>query len=149
MYEIQVWLANCEFAHHSSGFSFLIPFCNAPSGGSFHPFHCRAGPPAWIWRRPFPRHLTRGANAEYNRVTASSHSRLVSMATTLSSPIPNTGGRLTFQRLSLVAVSGQRRHKHPMKSYAVCVLIIVCSAFRGSDRFTATVSIRQRQVQLA
>jgi hypothetical protein len=58
------------------------------------------------------------------------------MATPLSSPIPNTSRRLTFQRLSLAAVSGQQ-------SYGVCVLS--CSAFRGSDRFTATVSIRQRQ----
>jgi hypothetical protein len=31
---------------------------------------------------------------------------------TLSSPIPNNGSRLTFQRLSLAAVSGQRWHKH-------------------------------------
>ena len=35
--------------------------------------------------------------------------------------------------------------KHPMKSSGVYVLS--CSAFRGSDRFTATVSIRQRQVE--
>src|SRR6267378_7407913 len=89
--------------------------------------------------------LTRGANAGYNRVTTRSQSRLVSLATTLSSPIPNTSRRLTFQRLSLAAVSGQRRHKHPMKSYGVCVLS--CSAFRGPDRFAATVSIRQRQDQ--
>jgi hypothetical protein len=45
-------------------------------------------------------------------------------------------------RLSLAAVSGQRRHKHPMKSYGVCsyicVLVNSCSALRGSDRFTAT-----------
>ena len=53
----------------------------------------------------------RGANAGYNRVTTSSQSRLVSMATTLSSPIPNTSRRLNFQRLSLTEVSAQRRHK--------------------------------------
>jgi hypothetical protein len=82
-----------------------------------------------LFQQPSHAYLTRGANAGYNRVTTSSQSRLASMATTLSSPIPNSGGRLTFQRLSLVAVSGQRRHKHPMKSSAVCFLMIVAARF--------------------
>lgn len=48
-----------------------------------------------------------------------------------------------FQRPALAAVSGRRRHKLPMKSFDFSVLDR--SVFRGSDRFTATVSIRQRQ----
>ncbi len=82
-----------------------------------------------LLQQPSHAYLTRGANAGYNRVTTSSPSRLVSMATTLSSPIPNTSRRLTFQRLSLAAVSGQRRQKHPMKSYGLCVLMIVAARF--------------------
>ena len=50
-------LANCYFAHDSSGFRVLLPFSDASSGGSFHPFPCYPGPPPRTWRRPFP---TRG-----------------------------------------------------------------------------------------
>jgi hypothetical protein len=41
-------------------------------------------------------------------------------------------------------VSGQLLQKPRMKSSGVCV--VSCTAFRGSDRFTAIVLIRQRQV---
>jgi hypothetical protein len=40
-------------------------------------------------------------------------------------------------------VSGQLLQKPRMKSSGVCV--VSCTAFRGSDRFTAIVLIRQRQ----
>src|SRR5437762_4319802 len=50
-----VWLANCYFAHDSSGFPVLLPFFDAPSRGSFHPFPCYPGPPARTWRCPFHR----------------------------------------------------------------------------------------------
>jgi hypothetical protein len=43
--------------------------------------------------------------------------------------------------------SGQPPQKAGIKSSGVCVL--GCSAFRGSDRFTATVSIRQRQASVS
>ena len=46
-------------------------------------------------------HASLEANAGYNRVTTSSQSRLVSMATTLSILIPNTSRRLICQRLAL------------------------------------------------
>jgi hypothetical protein len=49
-----------------------------------------------------------------------------------------------FLKDSLAAVSGRRLQKPRMKSSGVRVLS--CSAFRGSDRFTAALSIRQRQV---
>ena len=52
---------------------------------------------------------------------------------------------LRLRRLPLVVrVSGRPLQKLRMKSSGVCVLS--CSAFRGSDGFTAAVSIRQRQV---
>jgi hypothetical protein len=52
---------------------------------------------------------------------------------------------LRLRRLPLVVrASGRPLQKLRMKSSGVCVLS--CSAFRGSDRFTAAVSIRQRQV---
>src|SRR5215471_10485135 len=34
-----LWLANCYFAHDSSGVPVLLPFCNAQSGRSFHSLH--------------------------------------------------------------------------------------------------------------
>ena len=49
-----LWLANCQFAHDSSGFPVLLRFCDAQSCCSFHPFHRHAGPVARSWRRPFP-----------------------------------------------------------------------------------------------
>jgi hypothetical protein len=66
------------------------------------------------------------------------------MATTLSDPLSDTGGCLISKRFVLAAVSGRPLQKPRMKSSCVCVLS--CRAFRGSDRFTAAVSIRQRHV---
>src|SRR2546427_12177388 len=50
-----LWLANCYFTHDSSGFPVLLPFFDAPFGGSSHPFPCYPGPPARTWRGPFHR----------------------------------------------------------------------------------------------
>jgi transposase InsO family protein len=33
---LHLWLANCYFAHDSLGFPALLPFCDSPSGHSFH-----------------------------------------------------------------------------------------------------------------
>jgi hypothetical protein len=76
--------------------------------------------------------LAKRANAGYARVATTSKSPLVSMATPLSSLLPDTNGCLTFQRLRLAAVFAQPLEKPRMKSSCVCVLN--CSDFRGSDR---------------
>jgi len=34
-----LWLANCYFAHDSSGFPHLLPFCDAPFDTSFYPLY--------------------------------------------------------------------------------------------------------------
>ena len=47
-------LANCYFAHNSSGFPVLLRFYDAQFGLSFHPLHRHTGPVARTWRRPFP-----------------------------------------------------------------------------------------------
>ena len=47
-------LANCYFAHDSSGFSILLPFFDAQSGRSCYPLDRHAGPVARTWWRPFP-----------------------------------------------------------------------------------------------
>jgi hypothetical protein len=47
-------LANCYFSQDSSGFSVLLPFFDAQSSRSFHPFHRRPGSVARSWRGPFP-----------------------------------------------------------------------------------------------
>jgi len=52
MYRVVRWRIY-YFAHNSSGFSILLPFFNAPSAGSFHPFPCYPRPPARTWRCPF------------------------------------------------------------------------------------------------
>jgi hypothetical protein len=67
------------------------------------------------------------------------------MATTLSILISDISGCLICQRLALAVVSGQLLQKPRMKSSGVCV--VSCTAFRGSDRFTAIVLIRQRQAE--
>jgi hypothetical protein len=51
----RLWVTNCCFANDSSGFPVLLPFFDAPSGGSFHPSPCYPGPPARTWRCPFHR----------------------------------------------------------------------------------------------
>ena len=47
-------LANCYFAHDSSGFPILLLFFDAQSGRSCYPFDRHAGPVARTWWRPFP-----------------------------------------------------------------------------------------------
>ena len=83
-------------------------------------------------------------NAGYAPVTTNRQSPLVSMATSLSGPLSDTGGCLISQRFVLAAVSGRPLQKPRMKSSGLCVLS--CTALRGSDRFTAAVSIHQRQL---
>jgi hypothetical protein len=94
-----------------------------------------------LLQQPSHAYLTGKANAGYARATTNRKSPLISLATSSPILISDTTGGLTFQRLGLTAVSGQPLQKPGMKSSSVCVL--GCSAFRGSDRFTATVSIRQ------
>src|SRR5271167_3017228 len=95
-----------------------------------------------LLQQPTHAYRTGRANAGYVRVTTNCQSPLISLATSLPILISDTYGCLIFQRLRLTAVSGQPPQKPGLKSSEVCVL--GCSAFRGSDRFTATVSIRQR-----
>jgi len=96
-----------------------------------------------LLQQPSHAYLTGRANAGYARVTTNRQSPLVSMATTLSGPLSDTGGCLISQRFVLAAVSARPLQKPRMKSSGVRVLS--CSAFRGFDRFTAAISIRQRQ----
>jgi hypothetical protein len=83
-----------------------------------------------LLQQPSHEYLTRGANAGYNHVTTSSQPRLVSMGTTLSSPLPNTSRRLTFQRLALVWNPVNFCKQPRMKSSGVCVFIVVASVSR-------------------
>jgi hypothetical protein len=46
-------LANCYFAHDSSGFPILLLFFDAQSGRSCYPLDRHAGPVARTWWRPF------------------------------------------------------------------------------------------------
>src|SRR6266705_6066443 len=55
-----------------------------------------------LLQQPSHAYLTGRANAGYTRVTTSSQSRLVSMATSLPSAISYTGGCLTVRSLALV-----------------------------------------------
>jgi hypothetical protein len=161
-----VWLANCYFAQDSSGLPVLLRFCNAQSGRSVHPFVERLIGTIrreyldhtlfWTmtdlenklldFRAYFNNHRTHNSpgrpNARYAAVTTSRKSPIVSMATTVSGPLSDTGGCLISKRFVLAAVSARPLQKPRMKSSGVRVLS--CSAFRGSDRFTAAVSIRQR-----
>jgi hypothetical protein len=66
------------------------------------------------------------------------------MATTLSSLISDTPGWLICQRLALAALFGQPR-KNFQRNHS---MFLKPNAFRGCDRFTATVSIRQRHASL-
>src|SRR5207237_2412426 len=68
---------------------------------------------------PSHAYVTGRENAGYAHVTTTSQSPLVSLATTLSSPLSDPGGCLICQRLALAAVSGQRRHKLPTKSFGI------------------------------
>jgi hypothetical protein len=97
-----------------------------------------------VLQQPSHAYLTGRANAGYARVTTNRQSPLVSMAATLSILVSDTSGCLIYQRFALAVVSGQLLQKPRMKSSGVCV--VGCTAFRGLDRFTAIVLIRQRHV---
>jgi len=86
-------------------------------------------------------YLTERTNAGYVPVTTNRKSPLVSVATSLSRPLSDTDGCLISQRFALAAVSGRPLQKPRMKSSGVRFLSR--SAFRGSDCFTAAVSIRR------
>src|SRR6478736_6525794 len=51
---LNLCLANCYFAHDSSGFPTLLLFFDAQSGRSCYPLDRNAGPVARTWWRPFP-----------------------------------------------------------------------------------------------
>jgi hypothetical protein len=94
-----------------------------------------------LLQQPSHAHLTGRANAGYGCGPTSGKSPLGSMATPLSILVSHPNGCVIFQRLSIAAVSGQPLGKLPIKSSDVCVLD--CCALRGSDGFTAAISIRQ------
>jgi hypothetical protein len=95
-----------------------------------------------LLQQPSHTYLTGRTNAESAPVTTNRQSPDASMATSLSEPLSDTGGCLISQRFAFAALSGRPLQKPRMKSSGVCALS--CSAFRGTDRFTAAVSIRQR-----
>ena len=99
-----------------------------------------------LLQQPSHPYLNRRANAESAWVTTNRKSPLVSMATSLSILISDTSSCVIFRRLSIAPVSGQPWEDFQLiKSSGACVL--GCCALRGSDRFTPTVSIRQRHAQ--
>src|SRR5580704_16891200 len=71
---------------------------------------------------------------------------LVSLATTLSRPISETHGCLSFQRCALPAICWSPRAKTRNEIIRVGVLQFFIAAFREFSRFTASVSIRQPHV---
>ena len=89
-----------------------------------------------LLQQPSHPYLNGRANAESAFVTT----------TSLSIPVSDTSGCVIFRRLSIAPVSGQPWEDFQLiKSSGACVL--GCCALRGSDRFTPTVSIRQRHAQ--
>src|SRR6516225_3274682 len=95
-----------------------------------------------LLQQPSHPYLNGRAHAESACVTTNRKSPLVSMATSLSSLISDTSGCVIFRRLSIAPVSSTLG-RLPIQSSGAGVL--GCCALRGSDRFTPTVSIRQRQ----
>jgi hypothetical protein len=120
-----LWLANYYFADDSSRFPVLLRFSGAQPCRSFHPLHCCAGPLARtsrfqdLFQQPSHAYVTGRAYAADAGVKTSRQSPLVSVATTLSSLLSDTGSRVTCPRLALAAVSGQRRQKLPIKSFGI------------------------------
>ena len=101
-----------------------------------------------LLQQPSHPYLNGRANAESTCVTTNRKSPFVSMATALSILISDTSGRVIFRRLSIALVSGQPWEDFQLiKSFGACIL--GCCALRESDRFTPTVSIRQRQAAKA
>ena len=98
-----------------------------------------------LLQQPSHPYLNRRANAESAWVTTNRKSPLVSMATSLSILISDTSGCVILRRLSIAPVSGQPWKDFQLNHCGACVL--GCCALRGSDRFTPTVSIRQRHAQ--
>ena len=99
-----------------------------------------------LLQQPSHPYLNGRANAESACVTTNRKSPLVSMATSLSILISDTSGCVIFRRLSIAPVSSTLG-RLPIKSSGAGVL--GCCALRGSDRFTPTVSIRQRQARVS
>jgi hypothetical protein len=67
------------------------------------------------------------------------------MATSLSILISDTSGCVILRRLSIAPVSGQPWEDFQLNHLVLASCVLGCCTLRGSDRFTPTVSIRQRQ----
>jgi hypothetical protein len=98
-----------------------------------------------LLQQPSHAYLTGRANAGYAVSQPIANPRSFRWQPHCRAPSIN-GGCLISQRFVLAAVFGRPLQKPRMRSSGVRVLS--CSAFRGSDRFLAAVSIRQRQVSL-
>src|SRR5215831_12272297 len=98
-----------------------------------------------LLQQPSHPYLNGRANAESACVTTNPKSPLVSMATSRSIVISDTSGCVIFEdsrSLRYPPTLGRL----PIKSSGACVL--GCCALLGSDRFTPTVSIRQRHANV-
>jgi hypothetical protein len=71
-----------------------------------------------LLQQPSHAYFTGRANARYARVTTSSRSPLVSMATSLSEALSDASGAVIFQRLSIAAPFGRTRQDFK-KSFGV------------------------------
>ncbi len=91
-----------------------------------------------LLQQPSHAYLTGRANAGYARVTSNRESPLVSMATTLSGPLSDTGGCLISQRFALATVFGQPRQTfqeiNRCFSIAACFAAPVVSLQPGASR---------------
>jgi hypothetical protein len=81
-----------------------------------------------LLQQPSHAYFTGRANAGYARVTTSSRSPLVSMATSLSEALSDAGGGVIFQRLSIAAVSGQPWENFQLNHRVFAFLIAARSA---------------------
>src|SRR5215472_3087798 len=97
-----------------------------------------------LLQQPSHPYLNGRANAESACVTTNRKSPLLSMATSLSILISDTSGCVILRRLSNSGIRSTLGRLPSKSSSGACVL--GCCALRGSDRFTPTVSIRQRQL---
>jgi hypothetical protein len=134
-----LWLANCYFAHNSLRFPVLWEYLDHILFWTTAKTSCPISEPTLTTIERMIQWKDERRIHRYLRVSTNRESPLDSLATALSRPVPDAGGRLIDLSLALAMVFGRPRQN--FQEIVRC--FSYCKALPRSDRFPATDAFRK------